>query len=165
MPVGPRIAVGLAQWQRLTHSFWRPPFDLAGVQVHHDMVAALNVSAFMVLLGAGARISAHLAGKPLAPMGFGRFLDDQTWPSLMIFAALCLIFLLGHGASSADALVVMGNKELGKYAFAIVVSIGYLAGDFIGHRQFHLRLYRLAAIVVALTAVNLAIVHFGENGG
>lgn len=157
MPVVPQLATGLAWWRELTQTFWRPPLDLAGVGLHHDMAAAFNVSAFMALLGLGARMSAQLAGKPLAPVGFDRFFDDQTWPSLIVFGALCIVFLLSHGASSTDALVVMGSKELGKYAFAVIVTLGYFAGDFIGHRQFHLRLYRLAVIVAVVAAVNLAI--------
>ncbi len=162
MPVAPPLATWLAEWQQLTHTVWRPPLDLVGAGLHHDMAAALNVATFMALLGLGARISAKLAGTPLAPLGFDRFFDDQTWPSLIVFAALCMVFLLGHGASSADVLVVMGSKELGKYAFAVTVALGYFAGDLIGHRQFHRRLYRLAVIVAAVTAVNLAIVSFSE---
>jgi hypothetical protein len=158
MPVAPQIGAWLARWQQFTQAFWRPPLDVVGVQFHHDIAAALSVSAFMALLGVGARISARLAGKPLAPMGFDRFFDDQTWPSLIIFGALCMVFLLGHGASSDDALVVMGSKEAGKYAFAILVTLGYFAGDFIGHREFHHRLYRLAVIVAVAVAANLAII-------
>ena len=160
MPVTPQIATWLAEWQQLTQTFWRPPLNLVGLPLHHDMAAALNVSAFMALLGLGARMSARLAGKPLAPMGFDRFFDDQTWPSLIAFGALCMVFLVGHGASSADTPVVMGSEELGKYAFAVIVTLGYFAGDFIGHRQFHRRLYRLAVIVAAVAAVNLAILSF-----
>lgn len=158
MPVAPQIGGWLARWQELTKAFWHPPLDLVGVQLHHDIAAALSGSAFMALLGVGARISAQLAGKPLAPMGFDRFFDDQTWPSLIIFGALCMVFLMGHGASSDDALAVLGSKEAGKYAFAILVTLGYFAGDFIGHREFHQRLYRLAAIVAVAVAANLAFV-------
>jgi len=160
MPVTPQIATWLAGWQHLTQTFWRPPLNLVGVPLHHDMAAALNVSVFMALLGFGARMSARLSGEPLAPVGFDRFFDDQTWPSLIAFGALCTVFLVGHGASSTDKLLVMGSEELGKYAFAVTVTLGYFAGDFIGHRQFHRRLYRLAAIVAVVAAVNLAILNF-----
>jgi hypothetical protein len=159
MPLAPQLAPVLTRWQELTHTLWRPPLDLAGIDVHPHIVAALNVAVFMALLGAGARISARLAGTPLAPISFGRFFDDQTWPSLIVFASLCLIFLLGRG--DTEALTVMGSEEIGKYSFAGLVTLGYFAGDFIGHRAFHLRLYRLAVFVALLAAANLALVHLG----
>lgn len=160
MPLAPALAHVLAGWQELTRGVWRPPFDLVGVALHPDLVAALTVSAFMALLGGGARLSARLGGEPLEPMTAGRFFDDQTWPSLIVFAALSLVFLMGTGsADSSDVLRVMGSEEVGKLAFAGIVTTGYFAGDFIGHRPFHLRLYRLAAIVAVLVVANLALVH------
>ncbi|MCC7251757.1 hypothetical protein [Hyphomicrobium sp.] len=166
MPVAPQLSLVLARWQELIYTLWRPPLDLVGIGVHPHIIAALNVSAFMALLGVGARISARLAGKPLEPIRAGRFFDDQTWPSMLVFAALCIIFLLDSGGlDEASALIVMGSKEIGKYAFAVLVTVGYFAGDFIGHREFHLRLYRLAVIVALLAAANLAIVHFSGSAG
>lgn len=163
MPFAPPFSLVLMRWREFTNDLWRPPLDLAGIDVHQDIVAALSVSAFMVLLGIGARLSARLSGQPLAPMSLGRFFDDQTWPSLIVFAALCLVFLLGHGdADRSDVLTFMGSEEAGKYGFAVLVTAGYFAGDFIGHRQFHLRLYRLAWIVAAISAANLAMIHFGS---
>jgi hypothetical protein len=160
IPLAPQISTFLSRWQEFTRAFWRPPLELAGLTLHHDLVAALNVSVFMALLGIGARFSAYPSKAALAPINFSRFFDDQTWPSLITFAALCLIFLIGHGANENDVLILWGSKELGKYAFAFVVTAGYFAGDFIGHRAFHLRLYRLVAVVAILVAINFALIYW-----
>lgn len=160
IPLAPQISDLLTKWQDLTRAIWRPPLELAGLTLHHDLVAALNVAAFMALLGAGARLSASLSTPPLAPIAFDRFFDDQTWPSLLVFAALCLTFLIGHGANPDNVLTVWGSAEIGKYAFAIIVTAGYFAGDFIGHRAFHLRLYRLVALVAILVGANFALIYW-----
>jgi hypothetical protein len=159
IPLAPQISDLLARWQEITRAVWRPPLELAGLTLHPDLIAAINVSVFMALLGVGARLSASLSTSPLAPMTFGRFFDDQTWPSLMTFAGLCLIFLVGQGTDPDNVLTLWGSREIGKYAFAIIVTAGYFAGDFIGHRSFHLRLYRLVAVVVILVAVNFALIY------
>jgi hypothetical protein len=157
MPIAPQLAPWLAGWNDLMHELWRPPLDLIGAEVHPQIVAALNVATFMALIGAGARFSAWLSGRPLAPLTWRRFFDDQSGPSLAVFAALCLAFLVGQDVDfNANQLVVFGSEKVGQYAFAGVVTAGYFAGDFIGHREFHLRLYRLAALVVALIAANVA---------
>ena len=162
MPTAPVFSDAIARWRDVTHNLWRPPLDALHVAAHPDIVAALSVALFMALLGLGARISARLSGAPLAPITSSRFFDDQTWPSLIVFAALCVIFLIGNdGNDSAVPLSILGSEEVGKYAFAIIVTAGYFAGDFIGHRAFHLRLYRLAAIVAAFAAVNLAVLQWG----
>jgi hypothetical protein len=160
IPLAPQFSTLLSRWQEFTHAFWRPPLELTGLTLHHDLVAALNASLFMALLGIGARFSASSSGKSLAPISGGRFFDDQTWPSLITFAALCLIFLIGHGANENDVLILWNSKELGKYAFALIVTAGYFAGDFIGHRAFHLRLYRLVAVVAIFVAINFALIYW-----
>lgn len=159
IPLAPQISDLLARWQEITRAVWRPPLELTGLTLHPDLVAAINVSVFMALLGVGARLSASLSTPPMEPIAFGRFFDDQTWPSLMTFAGLCLIFLIGQGANPDNVLTVWGSREIGKYAFAITVTAGYFAGDFIGHRSFHLRLYRLVAVVAILVAVNFALIY------
>ncbi|MDQ8700532.1 hypothetical protein [Hyphomicrobium sp. LHD-15] len=159
IPLAPQISDLLTKWQDMTRAIWRPPLELAGVTLHPDLVAALNVAAFMALLGAGARVSASFSTPPLAPIAFDRFFDDQTWPSLLVFAALCMTFLIGHGANPDNVLTIWGSPEIGKYAFAIIVTAGYFAGDFIGHRAFHLRLYRLVALVAILVGANFALIY------
>lgn len=159
MPLAPRFSGILTKWQEITSGFWKPPFELAGLTLHPDVAAALNVSAFMTLIGIGARVAARFSSTPLAPMTFGRFFDDQTWPSLLIFAALCLVFLFGHGANPDNVLMIWGSPEIGKYAFAFIVTAGYFLGDYIGHRDFHIRLYRLVVLVAILVAVNFALIY------
>ncbi len=161
MPMAPPVPDLLTQWQDLMHRLWRPPLELAGIGVHPHIVAALNAAFFMTMIGIGGRISAALSGRPLGPLFSWRFFEDQTWPSLILFAALCIVFLLGSDASPAEnKIILLGSKELGRYAFAIVVSIGYFLGDYIGHREFHLRLFRLAVLVAVFLALNFAVLYF-----
>jgi hypothetical protein len=105
-----------------------PSPELVGLPLHRDLVAALTAALFMAMIGVGARVSARLSGAPLAPIVLSRWLDDMTWPSLMVFAGISIIFLLGHGASHTDPLVVWGSREWGKFTFACTVTAGYAAG-------------------------------------
>ena len=87
-------------------------------------------------------VSAQLGGTPLSPLVAMRWLDDMTFPSLAVFAALCIVFLLGHepNQSSGATVTVLGSERLVRYTFTLVVTAGYGAGDFIGHYEFHRRL-------------------------
>jgi hypothetical protein len=154
IPIAPPLLDLLSLWTRITHGLWRPPLELVGLPLHQDLVAALTAALFMAMIGVGARVSARLGGAPLAPIVLARWLDDMTWPSLLVFAAICMVFLLGHGVSHTDPLVVWGSREWGKYAFACTVAAGYAAGDYVGHGEFHRRLLRLAVLVSLLLAVN-----------
>lgn len=158
MPVAPKLASLLDHLQAMTQELWRPPLELAGIGLHHDLVAALNIALFLTLIGLGARVSAAVGGPPIGPLAMGRFFDDQTTPSLVIFAAICMVFLIGHGAGPGDPLIVFGDPILGRYAFAILVTLGYFAGDFLGHAEFHRRLYRLAVLVAVLVGVNFLVI-------
>jgi hypothetical protein len=156
MPLAPWLERIVDYWQLAIRGFWRPPFDWLGAPLHHDLVAALTLAAFMTAIGVGARVSARLAGKPLAPIVLGRWLDGMSWPSLAVFVALVIVFLIGHGASASEPLVMWGSRTAGKYAFALTVTAGYIAGDYVGHDEFHRRLLRLAALVVLLVAASFA---------
>ena len=156
MPLAPWLERIVAYWQLAMRGFWRPPLAWLGAPLHHDLVAALTLAAFMTMIGAGARVSARLGGTPLTPIVLTRWLDGMSWPSLIVFAALALVFLLGHGASASDPLVLWGSRTAGKYAFALTVTAGYAAGDYIGHEEFHRRLLRLAVLAVLLVGANLA---------
>lgn len=156
MPLAPWLERAVDYWQLAIRGFWRPPLAWLGVPLHHDLVAALTVAVFMAAIGAGARVSARLVGAPQAPILSTRWLDGMGWPSLIVFAALALIFAIGHGASASDPLVLWGSKTAGKYAFALTVTAGYVGGDYIGHDEFHRRLARLAVLEVLLVGANLA---------
>ena len=159
IPMAPPLAGLLQLWQDASRWFWHLPFDLIGAHLHRDLVAALTVAVFMAAIGIGARISGRLSGAPLPPLVRTRFLDGMTWPSLLVFAALCIVFLFGHGASHADPLVVWGSRQTVKFAFAVTVTAGYAAGDYFGHGEFHSRLLRLAVLVPLLVAANAAVLH------
>jgi hypothetical protein len=154
IPIAPPLADLLTLWTYLTQSLWRPPLDLLGLPLHRNLVAALTAALFLAMIGAGARVSAQLSGAPLPPIDLTRWLDDMTWPSLMVFAGISITFLFGHGATPTDPLVVWGSREWGKYIFACTVSAGYVAGDYLGHGEFHRRLLRLAVLVPLLVALN-----------
>jgi hypothetical protein len=153
-PFAPWLEQLLALWQLATRGFWHPPFAWIGAPLHQDLVAALTLAAFMTMIGVGARVSGRLAGTPLPPIVLTRWLDGMTWPSLIVFAVLSVVFLIGHGASASDPLVVWGSRTAGKYAFVLAATAGYIAGDYIGHEEFHRRLVRLAVLVALLVAAN-----------
>ena len=159
LPLTPWLAEPLAWWEAAIHYLWRPILELFGIELHPHLVGALNAAAFLTMIGIGVRISAKHHGTPLAPLLTARWLDDMSWPSLAVFAALCFVFLFGHDPepSGSAPLMLFGSRNLGTYAFALVVTAGYIAGDFIGHHEFHHRLYRLAALVVATIALNFAL--------
>jgi hypothetical protein len=156
MLLAPWLEQIVAYWQLATRGFWRPPLTWLGAPLHHDLVAALTLAAFLTLIGVGARLSARLAGTPLPRIALSRWLDGMSWPSLIVFGALAIVFLLGQDASASDPLVLWGSRTTGRYAFALMVTAGYLAGDYIGHDEFHRRLLRLAVLVVLLVAASFA---------
>jgi hypothetical protein len=155
VPFAPWLERLLGRWQDATRYFWQPPLDWVGVPLHQHLVAALTLASFLAMIGVGARVSGRLSGAPLPPIVLSRWLDGMTWPSLIVFAALALVFVLGHGASAAGPLVLWGSPTAGKYVFALTVTAGYIAGDYIGHEEFHRRLLRLAVLVALLVAANL----------
>ncbi len=105
----------------------------------------------------GARVSARLQPQPGRDPHY-RFMDGQTWPSLLIFAGLVLAFLFGHDNDpSQSALIIPGNKELGKFVFGLAVSSGYFIGDLIAGEAFHRRLIRLGVLVAAILTINLVV--------
>jgi hypothetical protein len=166
MPAAPVLAEFLAKWKSVTLVFWGLQLDMLGIDLHRDLIAALNVSSFLILIGIGARLSGHMSARGPAPIDRSRFFDDQTWPSLIILGAVTFIFLLSTGKGGERIPIqIFGNETLGKYGFAILVTAGYFAGDFIGHKEFHIRLYRLAVLVLLLVAVNFAILDGTENPG
>jgi hypothetical protein len=155
VPFSPWLERLLGLWQEATRYFWQPPLEWVGVPLHRHLVAALTLASFLAMIGVGARVSGRLSGAPLRPIVLTRWLDGMTWPSLVVYAALVLVFMLGHGASAADPLVLWGSRTAGQYAFALTVTAGYIAGDYIGHEEFHRRLLRLAALVALLVVANL----------
>ena len=157
IPFAPPLAALLTLWTSMTQAIWRPPLELIGLPLHRHLVAALTAAVFMAMIGVGARVSARLSGAPLPPIVLSRWLDGMTWPSLMVFAAISIAFLLGHAASPSDPLIVWGSREWGKFAFACTVAAGYVAGDYVGHGEFHRRLLRLAVLVPLLLALNYAL--------
>lgn len=163
MPMAPPVARLLAYWRGLTEALWRPPFELVGVPIHPNYAAALTIALFLITIGVGARISAARTAHPLPPISELRFwgTDDQTWPSLIAFAAVCLIILLGHSPGSGDRPQIFGSEKLGGWVFAIVGTAGYLLGEFIGGKDFHRRLIRAIAAVAVIAALNWALLASG----
>lgn len=143
----------LAAWRQMQAALWKPVFDAAGLSLHPHIVAALSTAVFLAMIGIGARLSRAKTRRPLAPLEV-RFLDDMGWMSVLIFAALVYVFLIGSGPDPAASvpLTLYGSELAGRYLFASIVTAGYVAGDFFGHRAFHYRLIRLAGAVGAVVA-------------
>jgi hypothetical protein len=165
MPMAPPVARLLAYWRGLTEALWRPPFEFVGVTLHPNYAAALTIALFLITIGIGARISAARSKHPMPPIGQQRFWDTdfQTWPSLIAFAAVCLIILLGHSPGSGDRPQILGSEKLGGWLFAIVGTAGYLLGEFIGGKDFHHRLIRAIAAVAAIAALNWVLLASGAT--
>ncbi|HWB44489.1 MAG TPA: hypothetical protein VG900_03545 [Hyphomicrobiaceae bacterium] len=151
MPMVPLLRDTVSLWQRLTHGFWRPPAAAFGTTLHPHIVASLTLGVFLLTIGAGARLAGRLRGHPSPRGAISRRLGDESWLSLAVFAALCIIFLIGH---EGQRLVVWGSERVGGYAFAIPVAAGYIAGSVIGGQAFHSRMLRLGLVVVLLLAGN-----------
>lgn len=153
MPLSRPFTDILGWWITVSSNFWLDRYDEIGFYPHTHLQAAIALAAFLALIGFGARISAVVSGTPLQRR-WG-FLDGMTWPSLAIMGVLAIIFLLGHDPDASSASYEgFGGKETVKYLFAIILTVGYAAGDFLGQRGFHIRLYRLAALLILAVGLN-----------
>ncbi len=155
-PMLPWLTELLRQWREAEVWLVGLPLAALGLEPHAHIVAALAAAGFMAMIGAGARVSRRLAGNPLPPLGQSfRWFEDMSWPSLIIFALLTMAFLFGQQADPAGSapVTLFGSQYLGRYGYAIIAAAGYWAGDYIGHHDFHLRLYRLAALVAGALIV------------
>lgn len=149
----------LILWRQLLSAVWQPLFDYFDLTLHPHFVAALSLAVFLALVGVGARIARSHTRAPLAPLEF-RFLEDMTIWSVMIYAGLIYAFLIGSGPKPSEAppIHLFGSEIAGRYTFALIVTIGYALGDFFGHKAFHWRLLRLAALVgIAIVCLIFAI--------
>lgn len=150
------LAARIAWWPPLLEWVIRPPFEWIGLDPHPHVIAAAALIVFLLGIAAGGRVDARLSGAPLPPLRQFRCLDDMTWPSLMVFAALEMIFLIGMDSApnGSPPLTAWGSETAGKYAFVLAITAGYMAGDWIGHRPFHERLKRLAGLVGVVWATD-----------
>jgi hypothetical protein len=152
MPLSRPFLDVLGWWITVNSNFWLDQYDAIGFYPHSHLQAAIALAAFLTLIGFGARISAIWTGTRLERR-WG-FLDGMTWPSLAIMAILAVLFLLGHDPNASSATYDGTSKETIKYLFAIILTVGYAAGDFLGQRGFHVRLYRLAILLILGLALN-----------
>ena len=159
MTMAPPLARVLAYWRGLTQGLWEIPLDFVGILIDPLVLAALTIAAFLIAIGVGARISAARSGHPLPPLtqqGFWQT-DHQTWPSLIAFASVCLIILLGRDSGSPDVSQVPGGDRQTGWLFAIIGTTGYLLGEFFGDQEFHRRLIRTIGAVAVVAAFNWAL--------
>lgn len=152
MPLSRPFTDVLGWWITVNSNFWLDHYDQLGFYPHSHLQAAIALAAFLTLIGLGARISAIWTGTRLERR-WG-FLDGMTWPSLAIMAVLALIFLLGHDPNASSATYDTTSKQTIQYLFAIILTVGYAAGDYLGQRGFHSRLYRLAVLLILGLALN-----------
>ncbi len=161
VPMSPPIARVLGAWRTLVDSIWQPAFSVAGISLHPDIAAALTVAVFLVTIAIGARMAARLSGTPLPAPSLGRFLEQSNpWPSLIAFAAVGFIFLIGRSPGGVDPPVIFGSPAAGELAFPVIGAAGYLLGDFISEDAFHRRLLRAVGVVVAVLALNFLLLTF-----
>ena len=153
LPISRPFMDVLGWWMTASSNFWLAHYDSLGFYPHAHLQAAIALAAFLTLIGLGARVSAVGSGPPLERR-WG-FLQGMTWPSLAIMGVLAIVFLLGHDPDASTASYEgAGGKETIKYLFAIILTVGYAAGDFLGQRGFHIRLYRLAVLLILGLALN-----------
>jgi len=140
----------LSFWRQVLTTVWTPVLKHFDFALHPHLIAALSLAVFLCLLGIGARMARARGRAPLAPLEF-RFLEDMSFPSLLVYAGLVYAFLIGSGPNPAQdpPIVLFGSEIAGRYTFALIVTIGYALGDFLGHKAFHWRLLRVAALVGA----------------
>lgn len=140
-------------WRQLLAAAWQPVLQYFSVTPHPHFLAAVSLAVFLVLLGVGARLARSQTRAPLAPLEF-RFLEDMSFPSLLVYAGLVYAFLIGSGPdpSKDPPLTLFGNELAGRYTFALILTVGYALGDFIGHKAFHWRLIRIAVLVAVIVA-------------
>lgn len=154
MPLSRPFMDVLGWWVTLSSDLWLANYESLGFYPHSHLQAAIALAVFLATIGLGARIAGHLSGTSFARR-WG-FLQGMTWPSLAIMGGFAVIFLLGYdpGATSvfADGADRGGTQ---KYVFSIILMLGYAAGDMLGQRGFHNRLYRLAILLIALVALNI----------
>ncbi len=147
LPLSRPFLGALGWWMTLSSNFWLTHYEDLGFYPHTHLQAAIALAAFLTLIGFGARVAAIISGTPLQRR-WG-FLDGITWPSLAIMGVLAIVFLLGHDPNASTAAGDgAAGKETIKYMFAIILTVGYAAGDFLGQRGFHIRLYRLAVLLI-----------------
>jgi len=141
----------LILWRQILTAIWTPLLKHFEFGLHPQLIAALSVAVFMLLLGVGARTARARSRAPLAPLEF-RFLEDMSFLSLLVYAGLVYAFLIGSGPDPAQEppITLFGSEIAGRYTFALIVTLGYALGDFIGHKAFHWRLLRLATVIGAL---------------
>jgi hypothetical protein len=153
MPLSRPFMDVLGWWITVSSNFWLDRYDEIGFYPHSHLQAAIALAGFLTLIGLGARVSAIISGTPLQRR-WG-FLDGMTWPSIAIMGILAIVFLLGHDPNASSATYDgAGGKETVKYLFAIILTVGYAAGDFLGQHGFHIRLYRLAVLLILGLALN-----------
>lgn len=143
----------LVFWRQALTALWQPLFDRFDIALHPHLVAALSLAIFMTVLGLGVRLARGHTRAPLAPLEF-RFLEDMSFLSMLVYAGLVYAFLIGSGPNPAEdpPIVLFGSEIAGRYTFALIVTLGYALGDFFGHKAFHWRLLRIAALVGAVIA-------------
>jgi hypothetical protein len=147
VPLSPPFVDVLGWWVTVTLDFWLALSGELGFYVHSHIQAAIALAVFLTMIGLGARIAAILSRTPLERRW--EFLDGMTWPSAAILGVLGIVFLLGHDVERP----VNGGKAI-QYTFAIILTAGYALGNHLGQRGFHIRLYRLAALLALLVALN-----------
>lgn len=159
LPAAPWLDRLLAYWREFLAAFWQLLLAPLDIHLHPDITTSLNIAVFLVVLGAGVRLSAHLREMPLPRISIWEMNEHMTGWSLASFAAISLVFLLGQGAGLGflkSPPIVLDSVTLGKWLVILTFSAGFFAGDLLGGAGFHQRLPRLVVFVALAVLVNFA---------
>lgn len=143
----------LLVWRHVLTSMWQLCLSWLQITVHPNLAAALALALFLTLIGIGARMARGQSRTPLAPIE-ARFLNDMSVVSMLIYAGLVYVFLIGTGpiGEAAPQAELFSSELANRYTYALIITVGYAVGDFMGHKAFHRRLFRMAILLAALIA-------------
>jgi len=63
LTVAPSLAYVIEHWRAVTEGVWRPLLDLIGLAIDPGLAAAIAIAWFMVMIAAGGRFAAQVAGQ------------------------------------------------------------------------------------------------------
>lgn len=137
-------------WREWTTHWFGWTLSLVGLPIHSHLIVALSIALFVGMIGIGAALSRAASGQRIKGAWDER---SYTWPGLLVFAALVLVFFLGDDPKE-KVLLVRGSPELGRFTFAAIAASGFILGEAIGGNEFRRRLLRMAVLAAVILAAN-----------
>ena len=163
LTVAPSLAYVTEHWRAVTEGVWRPLLDLIGLAIDPGLAAAIAIAWFTVMIAAGGRFAAQVAGQPVPNLRDRNFWngESQPWWSLISLGAICFAFLIGHSDTAGRGPV--SSSATGQWAFVGIVTAAYLFGEYLGGQEFHRRLARAIILFAALIGLNFLLLVQGPT--